>query len=952
MSSLGRLGAVFLAASPLLAAPQSPYASDAADWPQEASDLQPAADVVYGQLDNGLRYAIVPHQEPPGRLSLRLLVESGSLMETDAQQGIAHFLEHMAFNGSKNIEPGKLVEIFQRLGMSFGADTNAHTTFDETVYKFELPDLKEQTLDTAMLALRDYADGLLLLQEEVDRERGVILSEMRDRDNADYRASIDGFRWTLPYSLIPNRMPIGQTQELKAMMAEDFRDYYDSWYTLDRMAVVAVGDADPEQIKASIEQHFASMEPLEETLPDPALGGILSRGEAFSVYSDPELTATEVSIATSRYPMYDRDSKEARFYQLAIDAANLMLDRRLEELAKQEGAPFTSAHSYGYTMLNFVEFAGIYARTSPEQWEQALPLIEQELRRSLEHGFTQSELEVFLANQQNMLETAVAQAPSRQSRSLADEFVALLSKGKVYLDAEQQLELFEEYRAHLTPEVVLDAWRAAWSTDDRMVRLESQARDADAALKLRRGYEASRKTEVEPYEDRELGEFAYAEWGEPAKVVSREPVEGLENTLRVEFDNHVVLYLKKTAFEQNNVRVAATLGSGMLTLQPDQRGLAMFTEATFISGGLEAHSADDLNRLLAGHNVGASFSVGEDAFTLAGVTTMDDLDLQLDLMVAYLTHPGYREEAARRFRQTLPQIYQSILHTADGVAADKVAAYLSGDDFRFGFAPMETVASRQLDEVKAWLTPALQKSKLELAVVGDIDEQAVIDAVAATFGALPDRETKLPDYPKSRKLEQPTPPDAKTFTFGSELPKARVIVAWPTVDMDDIFLVRRLSMLADIFDDRMRLKIREAIGQAYSPYAYNLSSQVYEGYGYLRAVVDCDPEHAEEIAGLLVEIGDNLSHEGFDEDEFQRLLLPRIKALEQQQRNNPYWLGRVLLGADSHPEQLEWSRSLFIDYPKMTAAEVLPLAEQYLQPDRALRIIIQPVPLEGDAPTE
>ncbi|KAF0094768.1 MAG: zinc protease [Puniceicoccaceae bacterium 5H] len=952
LQNLLRLWAALLAVATLQGAPQSIYKSDAATWPQEASDLEPAPDVVFGQLDNGLRYAILPHQEPPGRMSLRLLVESGSLMETDAQQGIAHFLEHMAFNGSEHIEPGKLVEIFQRLGMGFGADTNAHTTFDETVYKFELPDLNDKTLDTALMALRDYADGLLLLQDEIDRERGVILSEMRDRDNADYRAAIDGFQFSLPFSLIPDRMPIGTQQEVGAVTAEDMHAFYNQWYTLDRMVVVAVGDVDPQRLEKALADHFGSMQKPTQTLPDPDMGEILPRGEGYSVYTDPELTATEVSISTARRPVYDTDSEDARFHQLAIDAANVMLDRRLEKIAKQEDAPFTSAHSYGYTMLHFVEFAGIYARTSPDKWRDALPVIDQELRRTLEHGFTASELQTFIANYQNGLETAVAQAASRQSRALANELTATISAGKVFRDPAQELNQFEADKERLTPDAVLKAWRSVWANDDRLVRLETQEADDQAALDLRTLYRDSRDQQVEPYQDEDLGEFAYTEWGQPGKIVTQEPVEGLDAT-RVVFDNNVVLYLKQTDFEQNKVRIGAKFGRGMLSLKPEWEGLNMFAEATFIQGGLEAHSADDLERLLAGHNVGTSFGVGEDGFTLDGVTTMEDLQLQLDLMAAYLTHPGYRDEAARRFRQSLPQIYQPVLHSADGVTAQKVQSFLAGGDFRFGIPPMETVESRSIDEVKQWLGPALSQSKLELAVVGDFDEQQVIDAIAKTFGALPKRQTKLPEMPEARQLDEPEPPQSELFEFTSQLPKARVIVAWPTVDMSDIFLVRRLSMLAEIFDDRMRVKIREATGQAYSPYAYNLSSEVYVDHGYLRAVVDCAPDHAEKIADLLVEIGDNLAHEGFTDDEFQRLLLPRLKALEQQQRNNPYWLARVLLGADSHPEQLEWSRTLFEDYPSMKVDEVLPLAEQYLDPDRALRMIIEPIPLEGsETPAE
>jgi zinc protease len=178
-------------------------------WPQAASDLTADPAAQFGQLPNGLRYVVLPNQEPPGRASIRLYMDVGSLMEADDQQGMAHFLEHMAFNGSRNFPSGEMVEYFQRLGMAFGADTNAHTSFEETVYKLELPKVEEPLLVDAMKLFRDYLDGMDLKASEIDRERGIILSEKLSRDSIDYRTMIEGYRFALPKSILPNRLPIG-----------------------------------------------------------------------------------------------------------------------------------------------------------------------------------------------------------------------------------------------------------------------------------------------------------------------------------------------------------------------------------------------------------------------------------------------------------------------------------------------------------------------------------------------------------------------------------------------------------------------------------------------------------------------------------------------------------------------------------------------------------------------
>ncbi|MFT4550929.1 MAG: zinc protease, partial [Verrucomicrobiales bacterium] len=220
-------------------------AKKAPAWGFETSDLKPDPEITFGTLGNGLRYVILPNAEPPERTSLRLYVDAGSLMETEKQRGLAHFIEHMAFNGTKNFPGGKMVEYFQRLGMSFGGDTNAHTSFKETVYKLELPKPDEKLLREGLQLFRDYADGMLLTQNEIEKERGVILSEKLTRDSPDSRTMEAAFDFALPDSIISKRLPIGTKEVIKGAGRDTFVDFYKKWYTCDRMVFVAVGAVEP-----------------------------------------------------------------------------------------------------------------------------------------------------------------------------------------------------------------------------------------------------------------------------------------------------------------------------------------------------------------------------------------------------------------------------------------------------------------------------------------------------------------------------------------------------------------------------------------------------------------------------------------------------------------------------------------------------------------------------------
>ena len=919
-------------------------AAEAPPWPWEGNALQPDPAVKWGVLDNGLRYGVMAHAEPPGRASLRLLVEAGSLMETETERGIAHYLEHMGFNGSENFPPGELVEFFQELGMAFGPDTNAHTWWTETVYKFELPNVEEETLRRSLLGLRDYAHGLLFLPEEVDRERGIILSEKRDADNPGFRAAVDAYRNMMPYTKVPDRLPIGVEETIRAFDAEDFHRFYDRWYTTDRLAVIAVGDFEVAEVEALIAEQFGDLAPNPHPLPEPDIGSFVPRGMSFSTYFDEELPAMEVSLGTVLPLDQPADSVARRAEELALDAAAAMLNRRLAILSRDPEAPFSTASAYAWEFFGYAKIAGVQATAKAGQWEDALAMIEAELRRSLEYGFSASELAIFVANERNDLETAVAQAASRENDAISQELSNALSFDFVPLSPAQELELYSGLLDALTPAMASAAWRESFPAGERIVRLQGNEPVDDAYLALLNVYEAAVEVAVAPPAEEEDLTFAYTDFGPAGTVTETREIPGIDATTVV-FDNGLVLQHKQTDFEQGTVHVALAFGDGSRTQPEDQPGLLNFAQFSYTLGGLEAHSIDDIQAIFAGKTVGASFGVSSGRFTLSGTTTPDDVLTQMQLLAAYLQHPGFRPEAEAQLRAQIPQVYQQLDHTANGVTQAQVEQFIAGGDERFGWPEQAVMLERNLAEVAAWLEEARTSSPRELAVVGDLTLEEAIVAAQTTFAAMP--ETPLPaaweGWTHLEALDLPDTGKPVTFTYETQIPKGRAMVFWPTVDQRDIQLARRLSVLASVVDERLRVKVREAIGEAYSPFAYHRSQDVYAGYGHIIAIVNTDPGQTEMIANLLVEIGEELAQEGIPDEEFQRVLRPLVASLEEQQRSNPYWLNTVLLNAERMPYRVDWSRSLFTDYPAITREEVEALATEYLQSDRAIPVMIMPV---------
>ncbi len=923
-------------------------ASGPRPWPFDESDLPPDASVVFGELDNGLRYALMPNREPRGRVSLRLFVRAGSLHESDDQRGLAHFLEHMAFNGTENFAAGTLVEYFQNLGMSFGADTNAYTGFDRTVYQIELPDNERSSVDEALLVLRDFADRMLIEEEEVESERGVILSEKRSRDSVRYRTALEEFSFLLPESIVANRFPIGTTEVLERAGREDLVAFYESWYRPERTAIVIVGEIDPGEIEPLIEARFADFSAERPEPDEPDRGRVVTRDGVARLHTEPEAATTRVAVQSVQ--PYERrpDTSDHRIEKLTRSVAMQMLNRRLDVMAQEEDAPFSRASVAAYDLFDTFTNASVELHSRPGDWERALETAERELRRALEYGFREGELAEVRANVLNGFEEAARQAPTRRSRNLAEGLVASFSGHTVFTDPHTELALMRPALEALTVDAAQDALQAAFPAESRFIFVTGNVEFDDPEDTILDVYDRSAAGEVEPPAAFEEADFAYTSFGRPGAVADRGYFEDLD-VHQVRFDNGVRLNVKQTDFSSNQVRLTARVGGGRLTEPEERAGVAHLASQTLIRGGLGEHSHDQLRRIFAGRNVAWSFAVSDDAFSFNGTTTPDDLESQLQLLAAYLSDPGFRPEALRRARDGFEEEYAEARHTTRGVLRDRVARFLAGGDHRFGLPPKERLLALDLDDVRAWLAEPLASGYLEVTVVGDFgDAETVIDKVAATLGALAEREEEKTDYSDRRRISLPGGGGEERFEFESRIPSGVVAVYWPTTDMWDIERNRRLSVLSRVFSDRMRVRIREEMGEAYSPFAVSDTSDTYLEYGWFYGLVGIDPERADAVADVVVEIAAELHSGEISEDELQRALRPILTSLRDTVRDNGYWIHSVLASSQEYPQRLEWARRMTEDFESITARELESLAREYLDPDEALTVFVIPVDGAGD----
>lgn len=927
-------------------------APDATFWPHERSDLQPDPALRFGRLANGVRYVLMPNATPENRVSMHLDIQAGSFHETDEQRGLAHFLEHMVFNGSEHFAPGELVKYFQNIGMEFGPDANARTGFYETVYDIFLPEGDRESLERGLLVLGDYAAGAFLKPEEIDRERKVILAEKRARDSASYRTFVKEFHFEFPEARFPERLPIGDEAVIRTAGRELLKDYYDTWYRPERMVVVLAGDFDPDTARELIDERFGPLTARAPARPVPDPGPVDHDGvQAFHHY-EAEAGTTQVTLQVIDRIAPEPDSFAYQKDRLLKNMADQILRNRLDKLARRPDVDFTDATAGSGQYLRAVRYAVVTAETGAEGWEKTLTTLEQELRRALKYGFTEAEADRVRKDYLAELDQAAAEAGTRESGRLAMQIIHNLNNDRVFMSPDRERERFGPVIEAATAEDLHRAFRDAWEADHRLVQVTGNAKVAeggDAEAALLSAYESSARVAVAPPERQRAVAFPYLETPKTeGAVVGRREIED-PGIVQVDFANGLRLNLKATDFTDNEIVANLRFGNGRAGEPADKPGLAEVAEAVVNESGLGGLTRDELDRALAGRTTSMGFSVREGDFLFRGKTTPEEIEVFFQLLRAHLADPAFRADAYALAMERLGQQYEDMRRTVEGAVALEVRRFLAGGDGRFGLPSLETIQAVTLEDAKDWAGPSIRHDPLELSIVGDLDPDRVIELAARYLGTLERAEAPAvarrpgaPDFPRGEAL---------TVGVDTRIPKGLVQVAYPTDDIWDIGRTRRLSTLAGIFSDRLREELRERLGATYSPFAYNDPSRTYDGYGVMRAVVSVDPEDADTVVAAVKTIIADLNRDGVTPDELERAVKPTLNGIRDMRRENGYWLNTVLTGSRENPEQIDWSRTIVEDYRSITPEEVSGLAARFLENEKAASVVIRPVPAVAEAPS-
>ena len=921
------------------AQPAPPPAAHA--WAQTASDLPADPDVRFGILPNGMRYALRHNATPPHQTSLRLRIDAGSLEEQDDQRGLAHFIEHMAFNGSTHVAEGEFVHRLERLGLRFGADTNAGTEFGQTVYKLDLPESNPASIDEGLFLFREVAGEVSFAPAAIDRERGIIQSEERTRAGPQYRIFVDQMNYLLRGQLLPNRIPIGTPEVIATAQRARFAAFYDAYYRPERATLIAAGDFNLDEMEAKIRARFGDWHGRGVAGPLPDLGAVAPRRTEAHLLVEPGGPA-QVALVWMRPPDLRPDTRAHRAEQLADGFASQILNRRLERIAaNRTPAPYVGAQSARFQLARSADIVQLGAIVQPGQWQPALGVIETEQRRLVEHGVTAAEIAREVTQVRTALTAAVAGAATRQSAGLADGLVATVDQDDVFVAPAESLRLFEEAATGLTPARVNQSARTLFAGEPILYMTSPTAVEGGEGALLT-AYRASFAVPVPAGAAEQTHAWPYTGFGTPGTVAERHDLPAAIGATAIRFANGVRLTVKHTDFADNQVLVAVRLGRGQLALPTARPNPGWALGTGLAAGGLGRLTFEDMQEALNSRVYGASLGIDEDAFTFSGTTRPQDLGVQMQVLAAYVTDPGWRPTGWNRYRALSGTIHDQLVSTPGGVFNRDSGSLLHGGDNRWSLPTREQMAASTIADARAVLDDPLAHSPIEVIMVGDISIDDAISATAATFGALPPRTAAPAPAPADRIRFPAGAAQPVRLTHRGRADQGLAFIGWPTLGFyDDPRQARALSLLASVYQLRLTQKIREEQGTTYSPVAYHRPSEAFQGYGMFAGQIEARPEA---LAGFLRDaerIASNLRDRPVGADEMQRARLPLIEGVQRARASNAWWVDS-LEGIQANSQVAVTIESQLPDYSALTPADLQRAARRFLVPGHAWKLVIVP----------
>ncbi|MCP4168336.1 MAG: insulinase family protein [Chloroflexi bacterium] len=923
-----------------VAEPEVPQVEEPALIQDNLLPVDPAIRI--GSLENGLTYYIRHNDEPMNRAELWLAVNAGSILEDEDQLGLAHFLEHMLFNGTENFEGTAIVDFLEYIGMEFGPDINAYTSFDETVYKLQVPTDDAEAVGTAFDVLRDWTAFATISPEEVDKERGVIVEEWRlHNETANGRISDKFLPFVLNGSRYADRLPIGDMDVVRNQPAETLRRYYETWYRPDLIGIVAVGDFDVDEIEALIQEHFSDLSAPSDPVPRQDFTVPPHDDTQFLVITDPEMSITQIQVIRKRdrKPFLTTDDfRDDLVTNLFYD----MLNERLSEIARAPDAPFLGAFVSTGPMVRSISGDFTFAIVEDDKVEPAFEVLLTEVERVRRHGFTQSELERAKNNLLRRYRALYDERENINNGALAHQYLAHFLTKDPISGIEALFELSQEFLPEITLEEANAKSIALTAIDNRSVIVTAPEKE-EIALPSEQDlvglFEATLVQQITPYEDEVVDAPLIAQKPEPVDIIDEQPLGDLDVTV-LELANGVHVYLKATDFKNDQVLFRA-ISPGGLSLVSDEDFPEAATIANIISqSGLGELDQSAIEKLLTGKVAVVYPFINELNEGLGGVGSPEDLETLFQLIYLYVTAPREDEDAFQVFQKQRRTMLSNRDRNPNAVFSDAVLEALYGPTIRRGTLPLEEIDALDYEKgLEIYSDRFSDVNDIDFVFVGSFDPDELKLLAQTYLGTLPtgDREeTWLPVAPGVSKES------VETLVYKGEGDRATVRLVFTGAFEPIPESWHELSVLEGVLNIVLRGELREKLAGVYSSQVAMRLHELPEPTYRIDVSFTADPDRVDELINATLAQIEQLRVDGPKQVDVEKAQAQILSNREERLEENGFWLSLLQDYAFYEDEQRLDIASFENQIMSLTTEDIQLAALEYLREEQFVKAVLYP----------
>ncbi|MCZ8136223.1 MAG: insulinase family protein [Porphyrobacter sp.] len=939
-------------AAPPVPAPKALQTGDTVPWLYRGSDVPVDDKWLFGEMKNGLRYAVRGNGVPPRQISIRVRVDAGSMHEEDSEQGFAHLLEHLLFRESKYLGQGEAIAAWQRLGATFGSDANAETTPTHTVYKLDIPDVNDAKLAESFKLLSGMIRSPVLNDVNVDAERPIVLAEKRERGGAGQRMA-DLTRSTFfAGQRLAVRNPIGTDATLNAARGRSVKAFYDRWYRPENTTIIVAGDADPMVLAGLVEQWFGDWKGTGKPGVAPDFGDPVPPADAATA---PGVPAPIGELAVGVEPDLPRSLTYAVMRPwrpvtdtivynegLLLDAiAQAIINRRLESRARGGGSFLYAqvqqddiSRSVDATFVTFAPLSG--------DWQAALADVRSVIADALVNPPTQEEIDREAAEFDVVFANEVEQESVQSGSNLANNLVNAVDIRETVAAPQVVLDVFRGMKARLNPAEVLARTQGLFEgVVTRSVYVTPQAGEADvAALKLALASEAK----VDGSARLAAASISFADLpavGAPGTITAQKPLGVLEIE-QVEFANGVKALLWANDAEPGRVTVRVRFGSGYRAFDAASAVYATMGEAALVGSGLGELGQNEIDRLATGRKLGFDFAIDDAVFTLTAQTRSDDVADQLYLFAAKLGMPRWDADPVIRAKAAAELAYNTYSTSPGGVLNRDLEFLVTGRDQRFATPDPKALEGVTPEGFRKVWEPLLKQGPVEVLVFGEFDQPAIVEQLRKTFGALPPREAIPAEVAARVPAFAPTPDKPAIVTHRGDANQAAAVVAWPSGGgVASLRESRQIEILTQLFNNRLLEALRERAGASYSPQVFSKWPEDLPSGGRITALAQLEPEFVPVFFAEADRIAKDLAANPPTADELARVTEPLAQLIRRASTGNQFWLYN-LEGATNDPQRAALLRTLLADYSQTSPQVMQFLADRYFAKGVPFKLAIIP----------